>query len=158
MPRFAPFRRALPVLAAAALAACATAPQSASVGNAGAARDMVIRELQESATAWNNGDLEGFLKPYSRNPEATFVGADVVHGYDAIRDFYRSSWWRTGTPTLNLVYRDIDVRPLGPNHLLVVGHWAVSNKQTGAETRKGIFSLTFARTPDGWRIIHDHSG
>jgi ketosteroid isomerase-like protein len=86
------------------------------------------------------------------------MGNGVVRGYDAIRDFYRGSWFRTGAPTVNLAYRDIEMRPLGPNHALVLGKWMVTNKTTGQETRNGTFSLTWVRTSEGWRILHDHSG
>jgi uncharacterized protein (TIGR02246 family) len=142
--------------AALLLAACATAPGASGSDPAAVERD-IIGQLQTSATAWNNGDLEGFLHPYATGDQATFIGADVVRGYPAIRDFYRGCWWRTGRPTVRLVYRDIVVRPTGPASALVVGHWAVADPATGTETRKGIFSLTWMRTAEGWRIVHDHS-
>jgi beta-aspartyl-peptidase (threonine type) len=156
MRRFAPFRRTLPLFALAAVAACATAQPGSR--NAAADQQQIEAILRESTVAWNRGDLEGFLHPYLNGPDVTFMGDDVVRGYGAIRDFYRGSWFRNGAPTVNLAYRDIEVRPLGPNHALVLGKWVVSNKTTGQETRHGSFSLTWMRTPQGWRIIHDHSG
>ena len=74
----------------------------------------------------------------------------------------RGAWRRTATatrvyrPAGELSYNNIEVRPLGPNHALVVGHWRVMMRETG-QPRTGIFSLTYQRTPQGWRIIHDHS-
>jgi len=153
MRRFAPYRRALPLLALAAVAACATGARSS-----GSDQQQIEAILQESAAAWNRGDLDGFMRPYLTGPDATFMAADVVRGYDAIRDFYRGSWFRGGAPTVNLAYRGIEMRPLGPNHALVLGKWFVSDKTTGQETRHGTFSLTWVRTPQGWRILHDHSG
>jgi len=47
------------------------------------------------------------------------------------------------------------VRPLGRDFALVVGHWTVTGMANG--DRSGIFSLTWQRRPEGWRIIHDHS-
>jgi uncharacterized protein (TIGR02246 family) len=149
------FRRLSPLLLLALSTACATAPPP---GSTSAAADQdIIDQLQTSAQAWNDGDLEGFLHPYSQGEEATFVGQEVVHGYAAIRDFYRGSWWRGGRPTVRLAYRDIVVRRTGPASALVVGHWVVSDPATGQESRHGIFSLTWMRTSDGWRIVHDHS-
>jgi uncharacterized protein (TIGR02246 family) len=155
MRRFV-FRRTLPLLALVA-AGCATA-HTAGPGSAAADQQQIGAILHESAAAWNRGDLDGFMRPYLTGSGATFMGDDVVRGYDAIRDFYRGSWFRNGAPTVNLAYRNIEMRPLGPNYALVLGKWFVSNKTTGQETRHGIFSLTWMRTPDGWRIIHDHSG
>ncbi|HEX6749272.1 MAG TPA: nuclear transport factor 2 family protein [Longimicrobium sp.] len=159
MHRSVPARRALAILATAAAAGCATArtssaPAPSVVGSPAAEIEQV---LQASAQAWNRGDLDGFLLPYLNSDQTTFVGRDVVHGVPAIRETYLSSWWRGGTPTLNLAYNRIDVRPLGRDYALAVGHWVVTDKNTGQETRTGIFSLTMVRTPQGWRIIHDHS-
>jgi uncharacterized protein (TIGR02246 family) len=156
MARFAPFRRTLPVLVLAAAAACATGHPASVPANPSDDARQITAELQESTVAWNRGDLEAFLHPYA--PNATFMGEDVVRGYDAIRAFYRGSWFRTGAPTVNLAYHSIEVRPLGPNHALSLGKWVVTNKTTGQEARHGQFSLTWERTPAGWRIIHDHSG
>jgi uncharacterized protein (TIGR02246 family) len=156
MPRLPLIRRTLPLLALVA-AACATAPPAAAPAGA-ADQQQIEAMLHESARAWNRGDLEGFMHPYLPGPGATFMGTDVVRGYDAIRDFYRGTWFRGGAPTVNLAYRGIEMRPLGPNYALVLGKWFVSDKSTGQETRHGTFSLTWMRTPDGWRIIHDHSG
>jgi uncharacterized protein (TIGR02246 family) len=160
MHPFAPARRALAVVVLLAASGCATAPPASApevvAPDPSAARD-IEAVLQASAQAWNRGDLQGFLLPYLDSPQTTFVARDVVHGLPAIRDVYTSSWWRTGTPTLNLAYRGIDVRPLGRDYALAVGHWIVTDRNTGQETRSGIFSLTMMRTPQGWRIIHDHS-
>ncbi|HEX8905567.1 MAG TPA: DUF4440 domain-containing protein, partial [Longimicrobiaceae bacterium] len=139
---------------------CATAqtpPSSAPSPSAGSPATEIEQLLQASAQAWNRGDLAGFLLPYLDSDQTTFVGRDVVHGIPAIRETYLGSWWRGGTPTLNLAYRGIDVRPLGRDYALAVGHWIASDKTTGQEVRSGIFSLTMMRTPQGWRIIHDHS-
>jgi len=159
MHHFVPARRALAIVAMAAAAGCATA-QTASVpapAPGGSPAAEIEQVLQTSAEAWNRGDLDGFLLPYLNSDQTTFVSRDVVHGIPAIRETYLSSWWRGGRPSLNLAYRGIDVRPLGRDYALAVGHWVVTDKNTGQETRTGIFSLTMMRTPQGWRIIHDHS-
>lgn len=148
MRRFAPLLLTLS-------AACATAQPAP---NRGTDAQQIEAILQESTVAWNHGDLEGFLHPYLNGPGVTFMGNDVVRGYGAIRDFYRGTWFRGGAPTVNLAYHDVEVRPLGRDYALVLGKWVVTNKETGQETRHGTFSLTWMRTPQGWRIIHDHSG
>lgn len=154
MPRYTPVRRVVAVLMLATVAACATtqpAPQAA-----GNLQQEIVAGLTESAAAWNRGDLDGFLAPYLNGPNTTYIARDVVRGVPAIRESYANSWFRGGRPAGELSYNDIEVRPLGPNHALAVGHWRVVMRETN-QPRTGIFSLTYQRTPQGWRIIHDHS-
>lgn len=152
--RFTPVRRASAVLLLAAAAACATA-QPAPRSTAGDAQ-AIEAVLQESARAWNRGDLDGFLLPYLNAPTTTYIAGDVVRGVPAIRESYAGSWFRGGRPAGELSYSGIEVRPLGRDYALVIGHWTVTNRET-RQPRSGIFSLTFQRAPQGWRIIHDHS-
>jgi uncharacterized protein (TIGR02246 family) len=155
MHRFAAVRRTAALLSAVVLfAAVPAAAQSTSGGDPAADINAV---LQASAQAWNRGDLDQFLLPYLDAPTTTFIAGRVVRGVPAIRQTYATSWFRSGAPTQNLAYRDIEVRPLGPGFALAVGHFVLINKTTGAEEQSGIFSLTMQQTPQGWRIIHDHS-
>lgn len=114
----------------------------------------IVLALEVSAAEWNRGDLEGFLAPYSDS--TTFVGsAGLVRGKAQLRETYRRSYWREGArPNQTLRFQDIEVRPLGTNHALAVGRYQLSG---GERPQSGWFSLTWVRTRDGWRILHDHS-
>ena len=152
-----PSARAALLVVAAALAACA-APASAPspVGDDGRAA-RITALLLESAEEWNRGSLDGFLLPYLDSPATTFVGSSgLVRGKEAIRAQYGGSWFRGGQPAGTLAFRDVEVRPLGPAHALAVGRWSVTNRASGAQ-QSGTFSLVLERTPEGWRIVHDHS-
>ncbi len=140
-----------------ALAACAPA---APVRTAPATDPTaeVVAALDASTEAWNAGDLEGFLEPYLDSPETTYIGGSgLLRGKDAIRESYRRSYWRTGAPEDRLSFREIEVRSLGPEHALAVGRYVVANRATGEQTATGLFCLVLVRTPQGWRILHDHS-
>ncbi|HET7461997.1 MAG TPA: nuclear transport factor 2 family protein [Longimicrobium sp.] len=152
--RYTPLRRASAVLLLATAAACATARPAPHPG--GGDQQAIVAVLNESAEAWNRGDLDGFLLPYLNAPTTTYIARDVVRGVPAIRESYATSWFRGGRPAGELGYSGIEVRPLGRDFALVIGHWTVTNRETH-QARSGIFSLTFQRTPQGWRIIHDHS-
>jgi uncharacterized protein (TIGR02246 family) len=129
----------------------AAGPAPESPGDAAAIRGV----LEESTREWNRGNLEGFVLPY--DSLSTFVTANgVIRGKAAIRERYATSYFRTGTPTGVLAFRDLEVRMLGRDHALVVGRYVVSGRGGGQEAT-GLFSLTMIRRPEGWRIIHDHS-
>jgi uncharacterized protein (TIGR02246 family) len=150
-------RHPLAAAAVLALAACTPAPRIApspeSVSSA------ITAELNQSAQEWNRGNLEGFLLPYSDAAGTTFVGSTgLARGKQAIREKYVASYFHPGgTLPGTLSFRDIEVRPLGPDHALAVGRWIISDRASGQQASAGIFSLVFQRTPQGWRIIHDHS-
>lgn len=121
----------------------------------GGAAAVIERELRASAERWNAGDLEGFLAPYAT--EATFVSdGALLRGKAAIADRYRGNYWRTGRPADELRFGDLEVRVLGPDHALVHGRYLLYDRQ-GTQTATGPFSLVYARTGAGWRIVHDHS-
>lgn len=153
MHRTTLLRRTFVMVLLAGAAACATAQPAPQAG--GNPQREIEAVLQESAGAWNRGDLDGFLLPYLNSPQTTYIARDVIRGVPAIRESYATSWFRGGAPAGRLSYDRIEARPLGRDYALVLGHWTVT--RANQQPLSGIFSLTFMRTPQGWRIIHDHS-
>lgn len=118
--------------------------------------EAIAAMLDASADAWNRGDLAGFLNDYAE--DATFVGGSgLIRGVDEIERRYRASYWSGDGPPELLSFEDIRVTPLGADHALAVGRYILEDRDSGRQTATGIFTLVLARTPDGWRIIHDHS-
>jgi uncharacterized protein (TIGR02246 family) len=112
--------------------------------------------LHASAQAWTRGDLEGYLDDYA--PDATFVGSSgLIRGLDRIRQAYVTGYRSTGTPEHGLRFRLLDVRTVGDGTALAVGRYILYDRATDAPMATGLFSLTLHRTPDGWKIVHDHS-
>ncbi|MDQ3605151.1 MAG: nuclear transport factor 2 family protein [Gemmatimonadota bacterium] len=145
------------VLLSLALMACAPAAPVRSAPATDPTTE-IVAALEASTEAWNAGELEGFLDPYLDSPGTTFVGGSgLLRGKGAIRESYRRSYWRAGTPEDRLSFEEIEVRPLGPEHALAVGRYLVSSRTTGEQTATGLFSLVLVRTPGGWKILHDHS-
>ena len=77
-----------------------------------------------------------------------------------LRDSSRRWWRRAGRSVLltgaaAVAACTAQVRPLGPDHALVLGQFRLTGG--GRPDPSGRFSLTWARTPDGWRMLHDHA-
>lgn len=139
----------------AALAGCGATARPP--GGAVTAEAVIARELQASAERWNAGDLEGFLAPYLDAPETTFVsGGGLLRGRDAIEQRYRSTYWADGRARDALRFGDLEVTLLGADHALVTGRYLLYDA-AGTQTGTGPFTLVYRRTPEGWRIVHDHS-
>jgi len=145
-------KRLSAVLLPLALAACA----GAAPGTPAPATDPTaeILALQDStASAWNHDNLSGHVAPYADT--ATFMAPGPIRGQDRIRASLERSFWREGKPVQQLRYDSLQVRPLGSDYALVTGRFTLYGG--GRQDRSGWFSLVYARTPEGWKIIHDHS-
>lgn len=152
-----PGPRALPAaLLLLALAACAPSLPPPARPAPGPEAAAAIAVLMRSAEAWNRGDLDGFVAPY--HDSATFVtSTGLVRGREAIRQRYVTGYWSNGAPAGLLTFRDVEATPLGPDHLLTVGRYVLTDRATSRQSATGIFSLVWIRTADGWRILHDQS-
>ncbi len=113
--------------------------------------------MQNSAAAWNRGDLTAFAADYEDSPETTFIGKEVTHGGTAaILARYKAHYpTREGMGTLS--YSELEVRDLAPGLVLANGKFELKRSAAGGGDASGRFSLVIRKTPKGWKIIHDHS-
>jgi len=132
-------------------------------GFGGADRAAIVALLHAQQDAWNRGDLEGFLRGYEPSQDLLFTsGGKVRRGYAATRARYEARYLGTGQGTQankinkmgTLELEVQDVRGLGSDGAVVLGHWRLSNTPEAGE---GVFSLALLRTRAGWRIVHDHT-
>ena len=139
------------ILATAACQSAAPAPPSE---QAPAQIEVVLR-AQESA--WNAGDIEGFMSAgYWNSPDLTFLsGGDWTRGYDAVLERQRASYVLGDKEMGDLVFSRLEIIVLGADVALARGHWHLTF--SGDDTASGLFSLVLRRLPEGWRIVHDHT-
>ncbi|HEX6105787.1 MAG TPA: nuclear transport factor 2 family protein [Gemmatimonadales bacterium] len=110
--------------------------------------------LEESAAAWNRGDLDGHLAD-NADSIMFMTGRGPIIGKDKTAEALRRSFFRDGKPVQALRFEQVTVRPLGDRHALVVGRFILSGG--GEPERAGWFSTVWERRAEGWRAIHDHS-
>ena len=114
-----------------------------------------IRQVMDAQTvAWNNGDIDGFMKGYWNSPDLIFVsGANVTRGWQPTIDRYKKTYdsrAKMGT----LTFSDLEVDVLSKDSATVLGSWALAREK---DNPKGKFTLIFRKLKDGWKIIHDHT-
>ena len=110
--------------------------------------------LQAQQEAWNRGDLDAFMNGYARSESTVLVSDDTVtRGGKSARDRYKIKY-RSRAKMGKLRFSDLDIQSLGNEAAVVLGRWAL--KRANGVTQ-GHFTLVFRRTPDGWRIVHDHT-
>lgn len=105
--------------------------------------------------AWNRGDLDGFMAGYERSPELVFTsGGHIRRGYDETIAKYKAKYGTDKATMGHLAFEILQVQPLGADGAIVLGRWQLTDTPNAGH---GTFSLGFRRTPDGWRIVHDHT-
>lgn len=146
--------RLLPLALVLIAAGCAAAPAPAPLALQPQDEAAIQAALQGSANAWNRADLPGHLAIYVDS--VTFMTRDGPRpGVAPIEEAFTRTYWRDGRPVQTLTFEQAVVRPLGPDAAMQTGQFILSGG--GEETQSGWFTLVWVRTPDGWRVVHDHS-
>jgi uncharacterized protein (TIGR02246 family) len=110
--------------------------------------------LDEQVNAWNEGNLERFVRTYA--PDTLFVGKEVRRGSAGVLKGYRRNYptrERMGT----LTFSGLEVRMLGADFASVLGRFHLQRAPEAGGTSQGIFTLILRRSGDTWSIILDHT-
>lgn len=111
--------------------------------------------LDRQVAAWNRGDLEDFMIGYWHSRDLTFYsGSTIVSGWEETLARYRNRYQSGGNEMGHLDFADLKIELLGPSAAFVRGRFHL--KMTTGESG-GLFTLTFRKLADGWKIVHDHT-
>ncbi|MGH9944217.1 MAG: YybH family protein [Pyrinomonadaceae bacterium] len=151
-----PLRFALIALLLAAFslshAACVQTPDSPKDNERTVADVRAVLDAQ--VAAWNRGDMEGYMDGYERADDIVFVSGDTVtRGWQTVLDRYKRGY-DTREKMGTLQFSELEIKPLSPFYAAAVGRWHLTRAN---DTPHGRFTLLFRRTPNGWRIVHDHT-
>jgi len=117
----------------------------------------INRAMDASAAAWNRGDIRSFMDCYDNSPETTFVGKKVEHGWQQVLDNYLKNY---DTPARmgHLDFSETQTRLLDEDTAVMTGRFKLTRSAAGGGVATGIFSLVWRKTPQGWKIVLDHTG
>lgn len=114
----------------------------------------ILKTLTNQQIAWNNGDIDAFMKGYWENDSLLFIGSKgPTYGWQKTLDNYKKSYPnkdKMGT----LEFSDIKIKMLGKNYAYVFGKWKLVRTN---DSPNGIYTLIFQKFKDGWKIISDHT-
>ena len=112
--------------------------------------------LDSQLTAWNAGDLDGFMAGYWNNEELKFLSGDTVtKGWQATHDRYVKRYKSDGKEMGQLTFSELDFEPLNGDAAIARGRWALSLKD--GSNPHGLFTLLFRRIDGEWKIVSDHT-
>jgi uncharacterized protein (TIGR02246 family) len=110
--------------------------------------------LEAQVTAWNRGDIEGFMDGYARSDSTVFVSGDsLTRGWQTVLDRYKKGY-DTREKMGTLEFSDLEIKVLGKDVAVAHGRWQLTR---AADKPHGRFTLIFRRAGKNWRIIHDHT-
>lgn len=114
----------------------------------------ILATLNAQVEAWNAGSVRGFMDGYVRSDSLTFLsGGSVRRGWEeALYAYVRG--YPDAEAMGTLAFEEITIRSLSPGRALVWGRWRLQRVE---DTPSGLFTLIFAETPEGWRVMHDHT-
>jgi ketosteroid isomerase-like protein len=147
--------KALPIalVLIAALASAQTTQKNAGANDPKAAVEQVLHIQQD---AWNHHNLDAFMAGYWNSPDLTFFsGAKQTSGWQATLDRYNATYASPGHEMGTLEFSALRIEMLGPEAAFVRGAWHLT--MSDGKTPHGLFTLVFRKSPDGWKIIHDHT-
>lgn len=113
--------------------------------------------LAAQQAAWNQGDLESFMRlGYWNSKQLSFYsGGEITLGFDAMLEHYRNSYASPGKERGHLTFNIHGVEQLAEDVALARGGWELdyeSKPDVG-----GLFTLVLRKELHGWRIVHDHT-
>jgi len=120
-----------------------------------ASAESQIRELLEAqTTAWNQGDVEGFMKGYWKSAETEFVGASgITRGWQAVLDRYRQNY-PDRKAMGRLTFSNLEIHVVCAEAAFAIGQFQLERDN---DHPAGVFTLNFRKFPEGWRIVADHT-
>jgi ketosteroid isomerase-like protein len=118
------------------------------------AEAQIMQMLNEQQDAWNRGDIPGFMSLYVDNNGLCFVTSDgLLKGHGELEARYAKSYpnaERMGALNFDVLHFEL----LGQEHAVLIGQWSLVRE---ADRPQGYFTLVWAFTEDGWKIISDHT-
>lgn len=117
--------------------------------------EAIKKVLSDQTEAWNQGDLDGFMKGYWNSDKLKFIVKGTIRrGYELVLASYKKSY-----PDKDMIghldFSHLEVEPMDDAATIynVTGNWEV----TGDKAGKGNFSLIFKNINGQWLIIEDHT-
>ncbi len=110
--------------------------------------------MQTQQTAWNNGDIDGFMQGYWKSDSLLFVGKTApVHGWQGTIERYKKAYPdKAAMGTLNFTIIKIEL--LDDTNAFMLGAWNLKREK---DSPGGYFTLWFKKINGEWKIVVDHT-
>ena len=117
--------------------------------------EIAIRNLLAAQTiAWNNGNIDAFMKGYWKNDSLMFIGkSGITYGWQKTLENYKKGYPDTAAMG-KLNFKLLEVKRLSALYFFVAGKWHLTRSVGDIG---GAFTLLFRKVKNKWVIVADHS-
>ena len=117
-------------------------------------KEAVLAVLANQEDAWNQGNIESFMKGYWNNDKLVFVGSNgPTYGYRNTLERYLKSY-PTKAAMGQLKFNLLFVEQWDTQTIQVIGKFTLDREK---DQPTGLFTLLFRKMGDDWKIVSDHS-
>jgi ketosteroid isomerase-like protein len=116
----------------------------------------IRKVLDDQVSAWNRGDIPGFMDGYDKSESTTFVSGTVTRGHAQVLAGYLKRY-PTQEKMGTLRFSDLEIHALGSDYASVLGRFHLERSKEASGEAAGIFTLLFHKTTQGWKVILDHT-
>lgn len=114
----------------------------------------ILNVIDKQKSAWNKGDINGFMETYWQNDSLMFIGkSGVTYGWQNTLNNYKKGY-PDNEAMGELDFNILQVKRLSVLYFFVVGKWHLTRKMGDVG---GHFTLLFKKIKDKWVIVSDHS-
>jgi hypothetical protein len=118
------------------------------------AEDQAIRKVLDlQIAAWNEANIDEFMKGYWKSDSIYFIGSKITSGWDSTMARYKRKYQgAAGMGKLRFEILQMDF--VSPDACLVTGKYFLTREK---DSPNGIFTLLFRKKKEGWVIVYDHT-
>jgi ketosteroid isomerase-like protein len=116
----------------------------------------VVKSIHAQQAAWNQSDLDAYLKHFKDAPDTEVILAAPVYGIADIRSAFHQNY-PTPEAMGKLEDSEIQVRSLGDNFALATGKYHLTRSRKAGGDAQGTFSEILEKTSAGWQVIFSES-
>jgi ketosteroid isomerase-like protein len=116
----------------------------------------VVKVVLSQEKAWNAGDVAGYVKGYKDSPDTLFIGRQVSRGFSQILEDYERNYPNRASMG-TLTFSELEVHSLSDTFAACIGKYHLERSKKDGGPADGLFSLVLEKTPDGWKIVLDHT-
>ena len=122
-----------------------------------AQRQEIQNFVRAYAEAANRGDVTAYIEMYSKRPDLIVVeDAEITRGWDRLRDNANATLGLEGRFKISVGTMDVII--LGATRAIVVFPFVTTiTTEQGPVQQHGAMTLVLEKSPQGWKIIHDHT-